>query len=207
MLGIGAAIAQSGGDAADRYQVVKVFDAAVRYPPPSWVPDDADAKTIAGQSEQFREQQGGQFILEHVPKGETLENWSRMYAIQGLHLDAQAPDLPLEVFVKLTADTFAKICGGPNILVNVRGRQTDTLTAIFICANSPDGPRELGYGDGVGEVGLFRFIKFEDTLLRVYQEWRGAKFDLGDEASWPVNQTELDMMVERFRAIAVAPAR
>jgi hypothetical protein len=94
------------------------------------------------------------------------------------------------------------MCGTDNVAYEKLGDNIFDQTILLMCENSSN-IKMPGYGDGIGEVAIFRFFKRESTMIKVYQEWRGKRFDRADKSTWPVEMDELNMMIERFKLIKV----
>lgn len=193
-----AVSAQSQYDGYTLTQSIKIYDAIVEFPPPSWY----RGKGSLDFSEIHKQQSGPQFVLEHIPKGERFEDWSRMYTLRGTYIGPQQ-HVPLENYVSSGIAPYAQACGRENLFVQGVVRDGNSQTIVIYCQNSPHGPKGIGYGHGVGAISLVRFFAVKHTLLKVSQEWRGKAFLARDESSWPVPRADLQMMIERFAGIGV----
>lgn len=185
---------------------VRVYDVIVNYPPASWVTGRIDTAEVLNLSEYWKNQNGPQFVIEQIPKGEAFEAWSKIYAVSGLHLDQSKGSVPLAAFVRASIAPFAQVCGPSNIKLDVKEEAAADVTLVIFCTAMPGAGKVPGYDDGMAEIGLFRFLKAKNTFVKVYQEWRGKPFAVDDTATWPVSQDELGMMIERFKAIELLPA-
>ncbi len=192
------ASAQSQYDGYTLTQSIKIYDAIVEFPPPSWY----QGKGPLDFSEIHQQQNGPRFVMEHIPKGERFENWSRMYTLNGIYIGPQQR-VPLENYVSSGIVPYAQACGRQNLYVQGVGRDGNSQTVVIYCQNSPKGSKAIGYGHGVGAISLVRFFSVKHTLLKVSQEWRGKAFLSRDEASWPVPRAELETMIKRFAGIGV----
>jgi hypothetical protein len=184
--------------------VTKIFDAIVRYPAPSWYKPSIQLD----QSEYFRDQKGPSFIIEQIPKGEKFDDWSKLHAVRGIYIGKNRT-VVLRKFAMATVVPFFQVCGKENVRIDPIVKSADTMTFMIICSNSTnmkaasvDGTSV--YGEGIGQVGLYRLFKFRNTFIKIYQEWRGKKFNKNDIATWPVNQKELNLMKERFKLITIS---
>lgn len=189
--------AEQANSQKDVTQIINIFDALVQYPSPSWVTPEVP---LHG-SEYYRNAQGNQFIFEQIPKGEFFESWTKLYAIGGLY----APGVPLQSFVADSLGTYLKFCGKQHFRIQRVGVSENPFVVIIYCENSPNGPTKFGYGDGKGEITIMWIGHFKNTLMKVYQHWRGKRFSVLDKTSWPVNVAEVQMMARRFATIRVTP--
>ncbi|MBO6782369.1 MAG: hypothetical protein JJ899_03720 [Alphaproteobacteria bacterium] len=201
------ASAQSEQNAADDpITAINVYDAIVTLPQPSWSGTSTDGRPDIEQSRYYKDQKGPQFIFEQIPKDEEFESWTRLYAVFGFH-SGRDSNIPLDAFVAASVQQFFNSCGPANVKVDLLHRSRVAVTMIVLCRDSPNGRREIGYGPGIGQVGLFTFARYRNTLLKIYQEWRGSAFELDEPDTWPVDQSELKMMIERFQTIRVSEMR
>ena len=184
-------------DGGNVTQVINVYGSVVNYPVPSWF----KVGKSFDQSEYFRDQKNPLFIFEQIPKGEKFTKWTSLYAVHAL--DARKLNISLDQYVNMSIGPFVKACGAENIAISKLHETLRNQTLLLLCQNSPNAPKGSGYGDGIGEVGLFRFNVTKQTYVKVYHEWRGKKFNRADESSWPVNGDVLKEMIERFKLIKI----
>lgn len=178
-------------------QVITLFDAIASHPGPSWQSTD----NLLG-SEVNRSQQGPSFILEQIPKGEAFKSWKRLYGVFAL----KQPGLGLNDFINMSLAPFLNACGKENFFANVVEKKETSLLVRVICQNTPQAPPNIGYGEGIGEISLIWFGQSGSTLVKIYQQWRGAKFDANAIATWPVSTDELQGMSLRLSTAALQPA-
>lgn len=193
------AAAQATRDDHTIAQSIKIYDAVVRFPAPSWY----EGRDFGSIGESHHEQAGPEFVMEFIPKSERFDSWSRMYTLRGTYLAARQP-VPLADFVSLGIAPFLKVCGRENLTVQDLMQDAVSRTIVIYCQNSPNGPANIGYGDGVGLIGVARFFKVKDTLLKISQEWRGKAFQTRDQSTWPVSRSELVTMIDRFATISAS---
>ncbi len=180
-------------------QLINIFGSTVKYPIPSWY----KVGKSPSQSEYYRNQQSNQFVFEQIPKGDKFENWTRLYAVHGMTFPKEK-DFPLKSYVYSSVIPFVQICGKENIEMQNIFETSISKTYLLVCQNSPLAPKGSGYGKGIGEVGLFRIFKSQNTFVKVYQEWRGKNFKINDKSTWPVSDEELVTMIKRFGNIHVS---
>jgi len=155
------------------------------------------------ESEFYRDQKGPSFIIEQIPKGESFEAWSQLFAIHGSYLP-NAQNLTIKQFANVNMRPFIQACGEENISITKLEDATSALTIILFCAASPNGPINLGYGSDKGEIALMTFRRQDDTFIKVYHEWRGPKFTAANNATWPVTPAVLNEMIRRFKNIRIS---
>ena len=180
-------------------QVINIFDAVVIFPAPSW----QTSMTPFAESELFRNQKGPVFIFEQIPKGESFEAWSQLYAVHGAYLP-KADNLTIKKYANLNMEGFIQSCGRQNISITKLKDSASVLTILLFCAASPHGQSKLGYGPDKGEIALMTFRRQDDTFIKIYHEWRGKKFAAADESTWPVAPAVLNEIIRRFKGIHIS---
>ncbi|MEL3891964.1 hypothetical protein V6B08_16915 [Ferrovibrio sp. MS7] len=179
-------------------QTVRLFDAVAKHPGPSW----QKYEEPLGGSEVNRQQRETAFIQEQIPKGDSFKAWKRLYGVVAQKL----PGMPMQDFINQSLTPLVQACGRENFTATVQPLANDYTLIRVVCQNTPHIPVGSGYGEGVGEVGVFWFGKQGDTLVKIYQQWRGSKFSASQAASWPVSSEEVDTMTQRLSTTALAPA-
>ncbi|WP_428245500.1 hypothetical protein [Ferrovibrio sp.] len=179
-------------------QTVRLFDAVAQHPGPSW----QKYEDPLNGSEVNRQQRDSAFIQEQIPKGETFKAWKRLYGVVAQKL----PGMPLPEFINQSLTPLVQACGRENFTATVQPLANDYTLIRVVCQNTPNIAVGSGYGEGVGEVGVFWFGKQGDTLVKIYQQWRGNKFTATQATSWPVSRDEVETMTQRLSTAALAPA-
>lgn len=176
---------------------IRLFEAWAQFPYPSWHKTDNALK----ESRISRQQEANTFILAMVPKSESFNKWTKQYTLFG-HWNE---NLTLSQFIKTSIHTFRRPCGAQNVSVRKIVRQPNSGLVVVFCANSPNGPKQYGYGEGVGEVVILWMGQHKNTFVKIYQYWRGNKFNVADAKTWPVSTERLDRSVLEFTGIKLLP--
>ncbi|WP_306257956.1 hypothetical protein [Pararhizobium sp. IMCC21322] len=61
----------------------------------------------------------------------------------------------------------------------------------------------MGYGPGIGEIGLFWIGEDDGVIIKIYQQWRGNSFVLEDPSTWPASQQTVQQTIGKFGKIEV----
>ena len=176
---------------------IRLFEAWAQFPYPSWHKSD----NALAESRLSRQQEANTFVLAMVPKNESFKKWTKQYTLYG-HWNE---NLTLGKFINSSIHVFRVACGSENVSVRKIVRQPQSGLAVVFCSNSPKGPKEFGYGEGVGEVVILWMGQHKNTFVKVYQYWRGDKFDVNDPSTWPVSTQRLDRSVLEFTGIKLLP--
>ena len=194
LVGTFSASAQTGAPGGSQ---IRMFDAWAQFPYPSW----HKTESALAESKVSRQQHADTFVLAMVPKKETFKEWSNQYTLFGTWRE----NLTLRKFINSSIGIFYKACGKENFKLRKILRKPDAALVAVYCANSPNGPAAYGYGDGVGEVTLMWMGKFQNSYVKIYEQWRGSKFEVSNAASWPVPKATLDRSIARFTGIKLIP--
>ena len=135
--------------------------------------------------------QGGFYMQEAVPKGETVNNWTQMLTLSGFKDLARNPKLDLVTFSNLFMKQMVKKCS-PNAsggkVTDLKVGEHDALIYFVSCAN-------VNYsGAAHSEQTLFLSIKGESDYYMILLAERGAP-----QESIPV--FERDKWATRFKQI------
>jgi len=195
-----AAAQNAGGIAAPKLtQLIRVFDATLDYPPPLWV---TSQESLLKESAVYPQQNRNVFIQEQIKKTETLANWTEMLKVIGTQTP-EAQKIGVRRAVDLSISSYRGACEKDKLALQIL--RQDTASALFavLCGNTPNAPKSIGYGDGVGEISVSRLFIVKDTVVQVQYSWRGAKFDIKNQATWPVapsTVTRATALLETARA-------
>ncbi|MDB9703842.1 hypothetical protein OAA86_07080 [Rhodospirillales bacterium] len=119
-------------------QVVNLFDAVAKYPVPSWFKPG----NYFEQFEPYKEQKGATFILGQIPKGESFDKWSKLFAV----LAYQSSNLTMEKLVNVMLNPIYQMCGKAHFSSKPVDRTPDGDTYIVTCQKTPNGRDKLDYG-------------------------------------------------------------
>lgn len=183
-------------------QTLNVYEAIVTYPGPIWY----ESGNPIDASEHYRQQNGPEFVIEQIPKGQKFETWTSMYAVRGYYLAAR-PDLTIDEFLGANLlIPYEQTCGRENIAIRVLERLPDRIMLLFLCQNSAGGPAGIGYRDGIGELAVYKAFKLKTTFVEVFQKWRGPRFVAGDNTTWPATVADVNHVIELIKTAAVHPS-
>ncbi len=176
---------------------IRLFEAWAQFPYPSWHKTD----NALAESLMSRQQEANTFVLAMVPKSESFKKWTKQYTLFG-HWNET---MTLPNFINSSIHVFRVACGAENMTLRKVVRQPNSGLVVIFCSNSPKGPKQYGYGDGVGEIVVMWMGKHKNTFVKIYQYWRGDSFDVKDPTSWPVSTQRLDRSVLEFAGIKLLP--
>ncbi len=176
---------------------IRMFDAWAQFPYPSW---QQTANTL-GESKVSRQQHADTFVVAMVPKKDNFKKWTNQYTLFGTWRE----NLTLKKFINGSIGVLYKACGKENFKLRKILRKPDAALVAVYCTNSPDGPAAYGYGEGVGEVTLMWMGQFQNSFVKIYEQWRGPKFDATNAPAWPVRKSVLERSIARFTGIRLLP--
>ena len=182
---VGLATAQASIAAAQAppqmSQVIRVYDATLSYPVPLWAKTQADLNS----SSVYPEQNKNVFVQEQIRKTQTLANWTEMLKVVG-NQTADAQKIGVRGAIEGSVSSYRDACEKDTVALRIY--RQDAATALFavLCGNTPNGPKNIGYGNGVGEISVTRVFVVKNTIVQVLYSWRGPKFDIEKPATYPV---------------------
>ena len=152
-------------------QGMNIYDASVSYPYPSWF-----STGLVGDV--YKKQNGGTFIYEQIPTGQSFDNWKEIYAVYGLYTTSDKVDL--DKFIAYSITPFVQACGKDNLKIQYLFNRNDNRIITIYCGKYLNNPKQ-------GEIGVFRFTKFENTYFKIYQEWKTNTFDVNKLGKNPID--------------------
>ena len=191
----GSAMAGKKPRVVNARAIIKLFDATASVPVPPWQKTTATKK----ESNIARARNKTVFLLEFIPKREKFKSWSRMYAIRA----EKNPGLSLATAYKAQVSAYVKACGLKNLKQQILKRDKSRILFLLLCPKSPNGPKKFGYGRNTGQISVFWMAKYKSTVIRVYQHWRGKRFDPKNQKTWPVSKKQMKRVISRFAAISL----
>lgn len=180
-----SAHAESDKKAINITSGINLYGVTFQHGSPPWLKRVTDDQEILKASKFFKDQKGPKFIYEAIPADETFEAWKTIYVVKALK---NIQKMPLSKWEFSNLTIFRQVCPDVQIEYLVMGAKVSLVQVVCqkILNYSQD-----GYDKGMGEVGLFVFMKQDDVLISHYTEWRGEAFTYRDRKSWPVTEGQL----------------
>jgi len=128
------------------------------------------------------------YIMEFVPKDQTVQAWGDMITVQGFRNLAQNPKATPVGFLSVLAGRMKQTCGEQFVFQSLGDRKVDSFdahAAILGCASMPT--PAFGAKAGQGEIGLYIAIKGTNDLYLVHRAMRGDAFDKNSPPIAPAN--------------------
>ncbi|MED7788398.1 hypothetical protein [Francisella sp. 19X1-34] len=147
-------------------QSMKIYDASLTYPYPTWF-----STGLVGDV--YRTQKGISFLYEQIPTGQKFDSWNEIYTIAGIY--DKDNKISLSQYQSFVLGGFSKSCNHNIKILNAVKTKSSSM-AILLCGALSDKHLKV-YKDQPGEVAIFKFMKFKNTLIQVGQEWKTKPFD------------------------------
>ena len=184
-------------DASVAAQQIELFDVILRYPQPPWVVGSLERSELLNRSKFYRDFSGNTFVLEQIPSGQEFDTWDSLFAVTAEEL-AVGRRFSMQDFIGLAERQNRLVCVDRGYAIQVlRATQNDSIV-FMVCGSTEKGSTTIGYGPGVGEASLWRFLIYDDTYLKIYQRWRSSDFTIENRDDWPMTEVELREMVRRI---------
>lgn len=163
---------------------IRAFDAVAVLAPPPWT----NGIDVLNDTEIFQNQgdmaQGIKgFIQEFIPKGESFDHWSELYAIM-----AETPKIASlsENRIGVEIDYNNACINDPEIVSLVSSKTRETVLAI--CPAYKDDPN-------TGEMMMITMREYKDTMVKVYYHKRGPAFNIDDPAGYPLGKADIKSLL------------
>jgi len=173
---------------------IRAFDAVAVLAPPPWT----NGIDVLNDTEIFQNQgdmgQGIKgFIQEFIPKDESFDHWSELYAIM-----AETPKIASlsENRIWVEIDYNNACINDPEIVSLVSSKTRETVLAI--CPAYKDDPN-------TGEMMMITMREYKDTMVKVYYHKRGPAFNIDDPAGYPLGKADIKSLLaqqDQFKLIS-----
>lgn len=171
--------------------VIRIFSQAVSYPfPKDW-----------GVNPVFKKQKDNHFIIEFIPKGQTLKDWKDMFTLQGFQSLAGNNKVSPEKMVLLLRERLEKIAPTMSYYKEIYNGEVNGYPAIIVLMGIKEMPESAvpTIPKGSGEIGLYLALKGKSDMYLIHRSW---KSDLPySEKKLPVDQKELDKWVKLLKHV------
>jgi hypothetical protein len=187
LAGLSPAVAQ---DFTDR-MVVGTFDHATSINLPPWV-SEAAPLNFESYEELAPTSTGEVYLMETIPKGESFNNWSELYALfaqTGVNGTA-------ELYADQTLGDYSRACAELGMFKSPDNTASKAQIMIY-CGKYNDNPSQ-------GEVAFFNIQVVDGMLLKNYYHIRTEAFEVsGSNPTSPLSDAEIQM---GFAQVAVLEA-
>lgn len=146
----------------------------------------------------FQDQRSGAFLIEFIPQDEILENWQKMFTIQGFEKRADKTK-PIEILDGL-ALRLKESCGQYSVyeqLGHLTISKHKAFAAIMGCSKSLDA-KNSSAKKGKSELGYYIAIQGQQDYYLIHKSIRGDSFDKG---TMPINLDNADEFLAEFMPI------
>lgn len=126
----------------------------------------------------FNSSKGQMFKAEFVPAGETLNDWSDLFCIQGF--EGLADNIQADQFLNDFVKTYEDTCQGEVIydqlgMTQIGGQEA--YHGIIGCTVMANFLQNRGTGKQQGEIGYYAVIKGSEDLYLLHKSMRGDVFN------------------------------
>ncbi|HAV93834.1 MAG: hypothetical protein CMF52_02875 [Legionellales bacterium] len=181
---------------------IHLYNNVVNFPIPIWQQKAmlANGSRQSKSSDQpyktYRKEVPGQIIIEMIPKNETFENWTHLFAILAYHV----PKTPtITQMQNISRSIFIESCKKLSISDQVFTKITHKATLeTYICSGLDDSQE--------GEI-MVKYIGIlpNGLIINIYQEWKSKGLQINDPTTWPISQETLKTTQKEFADISIYP--
>jgi hypothetical protein len=170
--------------------LVKTFSVNSSFAPPPWSSNEDLIKTSEISREQGKSGSGHElFIWETIPKGESFEDWTKLYAIT-----AEYPLTgDLEKYANGQVNRITGACEKSAVQFSRTTPETVKLFVVY-CESYKERP-------GTGEIAFFNMQLRNKTLVKNYFHIRVPKFQIENFSEFPLSAEDIANSVSRVAAL------
>lgn len=169
--------------------VVRVFGQVVSHRlPTDWKPG-------------FQSEGQNHFIMEFVPKDESVKEWTNMFTLQAFH--APPAELTPEKLLVLTAMTQKQLCGDELVAESVEETpvsELPTKAAIIGCASVPK-DLSIGLKKGMGEIAYYIAVQGKEDIYLFHKSIRSKGFARSES---PITKDNVKAFMADFMPITLS---
>ena len=138
----------------------------------------------------YQKSAGRSYILELLPKGQTLTEWKEMITITG---GKGTPFSAKESFNTLQRQ-HELFCGRKNVARKVYQDTPDLFMVLLKCGGIlKKFAGVAGLKKGQGEMALYKVEKRDGNLYMIFKSWRGKSYDAGSARGDDLPASEKDV--------------
>lgn len=145
-------------------------------------------------------QQPGWYLIEFLPKDESIKGWNNLLSVQGF--ENLAGKISGEAILDKIANGFKSICGEPFVYNKLGASKVDSYdaySAIIGCAEFNES-QPTGAQKGQSEMGYFYAIEGKADIYLINKSIRGNAFD----AENPIlNENNSDEFLKKILPIEI----
>ncbi len=158
--------------------VVDLFDMTATYSAPPWITSETGLDEVeVSRQNGVSPNNTRVFILEYIPRGESFDNWSQLYAIH-----AETPlSGSVDGYMGGIYSRVQEACDGAFIQSSQTTPENVNISIVY-CPNYVGDPT-------TGEIAYFNLQMRGDVLVRNYYHRRVPAYDL--QENFPVTREEL----------------
>ena len=182
-------MADTPGDAVD--SVMRVFHQTIsfRYPK-EW-----------GFHPVYRNQKDFHFIVEFIPKEQTLSSWKDMLTIQGFRDFSKRKDISPEKMVLALRSQFISIAPTMSYFKDVYIGDVNGYSGIIVLMGIKKLPKSVNptFPKGAGEIGLYLVLKGKNDIYLIHRSWK-SDAPYTDE-KLPMSESDLNRWIHLLKQI------
>lgn len=126
----------------------------------------------------FQDHKSDFYMIEFIPKNESIENWSNLILVQGIK--NLSDKITPEKYLDNLSIRFKSICGDRMIYNKIGNLSIDgyhAFSAILGCSEMPMS-NETGINQGQSEIGYYISIQGKKDIYLIHKSMRGKSFNL-----------------------------
>ena len=170
--------------------VIRVYNQTIAYPfPKEW-----------GVNPVFKNQKGNHFIIEFIPKEQTLNAWKDMFTIQGFQSLATNNMSP-EKMILVLKQQFDRIAPTMSYYRVIYNGDINGYPGIIVLMGIKELPNSAvpTLPKGTGEIGLYLALKGKEDMYLIHRSWKSSLPYTDDKL--PFDKNEYNKWLKILRQI------
>lgn len=148
-----------------------------------------------------KNQKGGHFIIEFIPKEQALNTWKDMFTIQGFNGLATAKDISAEKMAMGLKQHMSSLAPSSSYFKEVYKGDVNGYSGTIVLMGIKQMPVAANppLGKGAGEIGLYLFLKGEKDMYILHRSWK-TDMPYTDE-KLPMTDAELNRWISYLKQV------
>ncbi len=151
----------------------------------------------------FRNQTSNHFIVEHIPKDQTLNTWKDMFTIQGFKDAVQANGMTAPKILNLLKQQLYLIAPEQLYYKEIFTGDINGTPGSIVLMGIKNLPTTLipELPKGVGEIGLYLALQGKQDMYVIHRSWKSSPYT---NEQLPMTEIELNKWIDLLKLISLS---
>ncbi|MEN6620317.1 MAG: hypothetical protein ABFD50_02045 [Smithella sp.] len=122
----------------------------------------------------YKNEKANHFIIEWIPRGQSLSTWKDMFTIQGFNNLAKSKDMSAERMMKGLKQRYALLAPASSYFQEIYKGDVNGYSGTIALMGIKEMPAGMNptLPKGVGEIGLYLFLKGDSDMYLIHRSWK-----------------------------------